>query len=167
MNLFGVFNQTVKKLFSPTKNNSSSAEPISDDDWLIKKSRSEAEKGDADSQNNLGMFYANGIGVPQDFKKAFFWLKKSADQDYSLGLCNLGLMYLEGYGVEKDAEEAATLIRASAEKGVAIAQFKIGQMYFDGNGVPRDYAKAKKWFKSAAFQGNEDAINALKILINN
>jgi uncharacterized protein len=156
MKFFGTFSQKVKQLFGTTHSPKSAPE----EDWLVKKFRSDAEKGDADSQNSLGMLYANGINVQQDFKKALHWFRKSADQGYSLGQCNLGLMYLDGYGVEKDNEEAAKFIRAAAEKGVAIAQLKIGEMYYDGNGVPRDYAKAKKWFKSAALQGNEDAINA-------
>lgn len=41
-----------------------------------------AFQGDAAGQYNLGQMYANGFGTEQNPDKAFFWTKKSADQDY-------------------------------------------------------------------------------------
>lgn len=32
-----------------------------------------AEQGDADAQLNLSVMYANGRGVPQDYKEAYAW----------------------------------------------------------------------------------------------
>ena len=37
-----------------------------------------AEQGDADSQNNLGVLYYHGQGVPQDYVQAHMWFKLSA-----------------------------------------------------------------------------------------
>jgi hypothetical protein len=37
---------------------------------VVKKIVASAEKGDPASQNQLGMMYENGEGVPQDFSKA-------------------------------------------------------------------------------------------------
>ena len=39
-----------------------------------------AEHGDASAQCNLGMMYADGIGVDQSFTKAREWLTKAASQ---------------------------------------------------------------------------------------
>jgi len=47
--------------------------------------RARAEQGDADAQNNLGLMYATGVGVPQDDAEAvltcpllpFHWLRES------------------------------------------------------------------------------------------
>ena len=39
-----------------------------------------AEQGNADAQNNLGAMYDKGQGVPQDYKEAFNWYRKSAEQ---------------------------------------------------------------------------------------
>jgi TPR repeat protein len=36
--------------------------------------RPEAERGDANAQYNLGLFYDNGLGVPQDHIRAYMWL---------------------------------------------------------------------------------------------
>jgi len=37
-----------------------------------------AEQGIAQSQNNLGWMYHKGQGVPQDYKEAIKWYRKSA-----------------------------------------------------------------------------------------
>jgi len=37
-----------------------------------------AEQGDTVVQNNLGMIYDNGYGVPQDYVTAYMWLNLAA-----------------------------------------------------------------------------------------
>jgi TPR repeat protein len=39
-----------------------------------------AERGDANAQYNLGVFYDNGLGVPQDRIRAYMWLDLAAMQ---------------------------------------------------------------------------------------
>ena len=39
-----------------------------------------AEQGDANAQYNLGVFYDNGLGVPQDRIRAYMWLNLAAMQ---------------------------------------------------------------------------------------
>ena len=39
-----------------------------------------AEQGDANAQYNLGVFYDNGLGVPQDKVRAHMWFSLSAAQ---------------------------------------------------------------------------------------
>ena len=39
-----------------------------------------AERGDSNAQYMLGMFYGNGVGVPQDRVKAYMWLSLAASQ---------------------------------------------------------------------------------------
>ncbi len=48
-----------------------------------------AEAGDADAQNDLGICYANGDGTPQDWRKAFYWYQKAAQQGHVYGQYNL------------------------------------------------------------------------------
>ena len=57
---------------------------------------------------------------------------------------------------------AAELWRIAAEEGDAHAQYSLGLCYADGEGVAEDKAEAVKWFRKAAEQGHEDAIDALK-----
>ena len=46
----------------------------------LKWYRLAADQGDADAQNNLGVMYANGEGVPQDYVRAHMWFNLSAAQ---------------------------------------------------------------------------------------
>ena len=62
--------------------------------------RSKAEQGDAQAQYNLGVLYANGMGVDKDFTKAVELYKKAAEQGYISAQFNLGLCYAFGDGVE-------------------------------------------------------------------
>ena len=39
-----------------------------------------AEQGNADAQNNLGLMYREGQGVPQDYKTAVKWYQRAAEQ---------------------------------------------------------------------------------------
>ena len=39
-----------------------------------------ADQGDASAQYNLGVFYDNGLGVPQDKVSAYMWLNLAATQ---------------------------------------------------------------------------------------
>jgi len=42
-----------------------------------------AERGDAEAQYELGLMYANGRGVPEDFMKALEWVRKAAVQGHA------------------------------------------------------------------------------------
>jgi TPR repeat protein len=68
---------------------SATAGPLEDADAAIKKRdyatavrliRPLAEQGDASAQYKLGVFYDNGLGVPQDHISAYMWLNLSAAQ---------------------------------------------------------------------------------------
>jgi TPR repeat protein len=68
---------------------SATAGPLEDADVAIKKRdyatavrliRPLAEQGDASAQYKLGVFYDNGLGVPQDHISAYMWLNLSAAQ---------------------------------------------------------------------------------------
>ena len=46
--------------------------------------------------------------------------------------------------------------------GFAYAQYNLGVMYDNGQGVQQDYKEAVKWYRKAAEQGHNGAIEALK-----
>src|SRR5262245_48134220 len=65
------------------------AGPLEDADAAIKRRdyatavrliRPLAEQGNANAQYKLGVFYDNGLGVPQDKVSAYMWLNLSASQ---------------------------------------------------------------------------------------
>jgi TPR repeat protein len=68
---------------------SGAADPSADADAAMKRHdyktavrliRPLAEQGDANAQYNLGVFYDNGLGVPQDRVRAYMWLSLAATQ---------------------------------------------------------------------------------------
>jgi TPR repeat protein len=109
------------------------------------------------AQFTLGVKYANGRGVPQDYVEAVKWTRMAADQGHAPAQCNLGVMYENGRGVRQDDVEAVKLYRLAADQGNASAQFNLGVVYERGRGVRQDYVEAVKWFGLAADQGDADA----------
>ncbi len=126
----------------------------------FKEFRPLAEQGNASAQYNLGVMYANGLGVPKDDREAVKWFRKSTEQGYARAQYNLGVMYDEGRGVPQDDKEAAKWYRKAAERGLARAQNNLGVMYVKGRGVPQDYVFAHKWFNIAGANGAERAAAA-------
>ena len=63
--------------------------------------RKAAEQGHAAAQNNLGLIYGKGRGVPQDDAEAVKWFRKAAEQGYAPAHYNLGEMRRQGRGVTK------------------------------------------------------------------
>ena len=109
------------------------------------------------AQNNLGVVYANGRGVPQDYTEAVKWSRLAADQGHAHAQFNLGVAYKKGEGVAQDYVEAVKWYRLAAAQGLAVAQFNLGVMYANGRGVPQDHVEAVKWYRLAADQGHADA----------
>ncbi len=68
--------------------------------------KAKAEQGDAGAQCNLGVIYAKGNGVPQNYAEAVKWYRRAAEQDDPAAQSNLGAMYDHGDGVPQDYVEA-------------------------------------------------------------
>ena len=125
---------------------------------LFKATKIKAEKGDAEAQRMLGLMYAVGEGVPEDYMEAAKWCRKAAEQGDAKAQSCLGNMYSGGLGVPEDDVEAVKWRRKAAEQGHAKAQTNLGEMYYEGSkGVPKDYVEAAKWYCKAAEQGDAEA----------
>ena len=114
-----------------------------------------AEAGDAMAQNNLGIAYHIGKGVPQDDKQALVWYTKAAEQGYAIAQNNLGVLYRDGKGVPQDDKQALFWFTKAAEQGEEMAQYNLGMMYSNGEGVLQDYVQAHKWLSLSAANGDE------------
>ena len=76
-----------------------------------------AEQGHAGAHFNLGLLYAEGQGVPQDFAKAVEWFTKAAEQGNVDAQNNLGVMYLVGEGVPKNTDKAIEWFKKAEKQG--------------------------------------------------
>ena len=113
-----------------------------------------ARKGHARAQNNLGVMYHQGIGVPQDNKEALRWIRRSAERDYFSGQSNLGVLYLRGDGVAQDFGEARKWLQRAAAQGYVDAEYLLAGMFQDGQGFKRDARTAAAWYTRASNKGH-------------
>jgi TPR repeat protein len=73
-----------------------------------------AGHGFAAAQYELGRWYENGIGVPQDYSEAVKWYRLAADQGYADAQLNLGRMYAAGHGMPQDYMSAYMWLNLAA-----------------------------------------------------
>jgi hypothetical protein len=123
-----------------------------------------AQAGNAAAEFQVGFAFANGKGVPRDFKEAARWYRKSAEQGNADAQSLLGVLYRNGHGVPQDYAEAALWSRRAALQGNAFAQLTLGLDYYQGKGVPQDFTQAALWYRRAAMQGNAGAKEELGLL---
>ncbi len=83
--------------------------------------RKSAQDGDPVAQFNMGVRYAQGQSVPQDFLEAARWYSAAADQGDAPAQFNLGLLFYQGQGVERNLTYAYELFRLAALQGDARA----------------------------------------------
>lgn len=126
---------------------------------LFIKVKQLAEKGDAEAQYHLGMFYNNGIGTEENTKLAFEWFQKSAAGNDPLGNYKLGCYYSgQGQGiVDIDHEKALRHKLVAAKAGYKLAQYDVAGMLFQKG----DAEESIRWLQLAGDQGDFDALYAL------
>ena len=116
-----------------------------------------AEQGNADAQCSLGVMYAKGEGVTQDYKLAVHWFTKAAEQGHATAQFNLGVIYYVGQDFPQNYKLAVHWYAKAAEQGYADAQLGLGVMYLMGQGVAQNIKLAYVWSSLAAAQGHEYA----------
>jgi len=128
------------------------------DDADMARCRLLAEQGNSTAQSMLGVFYASGDGVPQNYAEALKWLRLAADQGNAHAQVLLGMIYGSGDGVIQNDAEALTWFRLASDQGDASAQSMLGKVFAEGwYSHRRDYVEAKKWYHLAADQGDATA----------
>ena len=127
----------------------SASPPINISAEELQMLRTRAAQGNALAQNNLGLLYDLGDGVPQDYVVARQWYEKAAAQSYAGAQYKLGQLYQFALGVPQNYAEATKWFEKAAAQGDAEAQFSLGLMYAIGDGVPQDDVRAYMWWSLA------------------
>ena len=104
----------------------------------------------AEEDYSLGIAYADGRGVPQDYCKAQEHYEKAVQAGHMQAHTHLAVLLLQGLCKAPDTERARTLLETAAKANDAIAQFALGSMYRTGQGVPRDLRQAAHWYDLSA-----------------
>ncbi len=101
---------------------------------------------------NVGVFYANGFGVKQNYKKAFDWYWNVADAGSVEAMFNIGTLFERGY-IEQNDEAAFNCYLKAAKKGYPEALHKLGCFYMNGQFVDKDINRARELFNLACERG--------------
>ena len=123
--------------------------------------KSLASEGDSASAYNLGVLYAQGLGVGRDPGKAAGLYLQSAETGYALAQFNLGMAYLTGEGVSQDYRQAALWWVKAAEQEHVQATFNLATLYQKGLGIKKNEAIARRLYQRAADLGDQRAIQWL------
>lgn len=130
-------------------------------EWLEKAS----EAGDTMAQGMLSFHYLYGIGIEENYKRAFELAFKSAEANEADGQKMLGLCYLDGKGVEQDIEKAVEYLTKAANQNNEAAMLLMGRLLMGDFGYENtDYEIAEELLSKVANMGNATAAYYLGIL---
>ncbi|WP_342618990.1 hypothetical protein [Rhodoferax sp. GW822-FHT02A01] len=115
-----------------------------------------ARLGAADAQYEVGLMYANGIGVLQDIAQAVHWVSQAAQRGLAAAQYLLATRYESGIGVEQSVHSAKLWFAKAAEQGHSKAQLRLGVLYGKTH-----TAQAMQFLRSAADAGLAQAQLAL------
>jgi hypothetical protein len=116
-----------------------------------------ADAGDSIAQYEMALRYADGEGVPQNYRDAMAWFAKAAANGNENAQWKLALGYIKGIGVPRDERKAVVWFKRAANHGDVRAQSALSDLYLNGRGVPRDYVRAYTWATIATgFRGNDN-----------
>jgi len=122
-----------------------------------------ANAGDSIAQYEMALRYADGEGVPQNYRDAMAWFAKAAANGNDNAQWKLGLGYIKGIGVPHDERKAAAWFKRAANQGNIGAQSALSDLYLSGRGVPRDYVRAYTWASIASGLGG-NANDRLRVI---
>lgn len=126
--------------------------------------KKQAKAGDRVAQYQLGSRYLEGKGVKQDYKKAFTWFQKSAEQGLAPALLNMGESYFYGVGVDKDEAKAITFYKRAAEHNSSRAELILGYIYGEEKYGRHDGQQSMYWFERAAKHDVVQAAHQLGVI---
>jgi len=122
------------------------------------------DRKDPKSMTLLGELYANGLGVPQDDKKAAEWYHLAAARGDPSAMFALAIFSLEGRAGPRDRQKSAQLMADAAKLGHPIAAYDLALLYIEGQLFPQDFSHAAELLRVAANAGNPQAQYALGTL---
>jgi uncharacterized protein len=115
-----------------------------------------ARIGHRDAQYEVGLMYANGVGVDKDIEQAILWIRQSAEKGLATAQYLLATRYANGIGVPRDGPQALMWYLKAAQQGHVKALFRLGKLQTTGQ--PE---MAAAYFTQAAELGLAEAQCAL------
>lgn len=88
----------------------------------------DAQRGDVEAMNLLGVLYAGTAQLTGDYSAALFWFQKAIDEGSANGMNNLAVLYLAGTGVPRDYANAFRWFGRAAARGNVSAMYSFAVM---------------------------------------
>jgi hypothetical protein len=117
--------------------------------------KASADAGLAEAQFDLGVLYAQGLGVRRDLTEAANWYRKSAEQGNPEAEFALGQLYSRGWGVPRDEADAIRWFQMA--NSVESDGPPTDWSPVEGYGMPRDFKQAAYWYQRAADKSHPEA----------
>ncbi len=109
----------------------------------------------------LGILYAEGKGVKQDYQKAITYFEKACNKNSEAGCYNLGDVYVSAM---KDYQKARSYYEKACNLHVRDGCYNLGVIYYNGQGVRQNFQMAKEYLGQACDMGQQDGCDAYKML---
>ena len=119
------------------------------------------ENDNIDAMNDLGVLYASGNAIEQDYTAALYWFLKAIDRGSVNAMNNVARLYFFGMGVPQSYSNAAIWSRRAAVLGSVAAMYNLALMSEEGLGVDWSQTAAQKYYVGAAKGGHIPAMLAL------
>jgi len=114
-----------------------------------------ADTGHAEAQFDVGVLYAQGLGVRRDLTEAAYWYRRSAEQGNAEAQFALGQMYSRGWGAPRDQADAVRWLQMA--NSVESDGPPTDWANIEGYGMPQDDEIAAFWYRQAADKGHPEA----------
>ncbi len=88
-----------------------------------------ARIGSPEAQYELGLMYANGMGIKQNIPMAIHWITQAARKGLAAAQYLLGTRFENGAGVEQSAHWAIHWYQQAAEQGHTKAMYRLSVLY--------------------------------------
>ena len=131
----------------------------------IRNLQVEVNRGKTEAEYKLGELYLHGIGVEENWQKAYELSARAALKGHLAAQFNTAYCLYEGCGVKRNtckAEAAFKQIKSplhrEAAKGNPVCQYALSYMYYKGLGVEKNDRLAFKCIQAAAKQGLPQAL---------
>jgi len=126
----------------------------------------------ADGLYWIGFMYYNGMGLEQDYDKAFEYFLRSADMNSVLAMNDAATLAYDGFVVAQDTGLALELYEKAAALNSASAMCSLGYHYYLFAAVyspqpDQDYKQAFDWYRKAAELGDAEAMSQLAMMYQN
>lgn len=123
--------------------------------------RTAALEGNLAAAYEVGVRFADGVGIPQDVDAGIKWLSYAVSRGFVPAGYRLGSLY---ENTVRNTDEAFRYYKWAADQGNVRAMHNLGVLYSQGLAGPPDWSEALKWFRKAANLGLKDSQHNLGII---